>query len=138
MKKENRFAAATAAAVALLAAGFLLGRWAELPGSGGKKSAGAERAPLAAPGPARGMVTFRTGEAFRLRSGEWAVLEAGDLVEPGDTVKVVDNGAVDLQFGTLAAARLLWNSSAAFEAGRASCGTAPPPSRRWTPRREGN
>ncbi len=116
MKKENRFAAATAAAVALLGAGFLLGRWAELPGSGGKKSAGAERAPLAAPGPARGMVTFRTGEAFRLRSGEWAVLEAGDLVEPGDTVKVVDNGAVDLQFGTLAAARLLWNSSAAFEA----------------------
>ncbi len=117
MKKENRIAAAVAAGVALLAAGFLMGRLTNVPVPREEKAADgvpAAAAPLRLPGPGEGIVTFLTGGVFRNRAGIWEELAAGDLVAEGDTVKVVENAAADLQFGGLAAVRLLQNSSAAF------------------------
>ncbi len=52
------------------------------------------------------MVTFLSGEAFILRSGNWEPVEIGDLIVKEDTIRVADDSYCEIQFGNTAAVRI--------------------------------
>jgi hypothetical protein len=69
-------------------------------------------APFELPKANEGIVTFLAGEGFVLRGGTIEALEIGIRVRAGDSIKIVDIGYCEIQFGGLAAMRMRENTSA--------------------------
>lgn len=73
-------------------------------------------APFELPSAGEGLVTFLSGDGFVGRGGVWEEVEIGSRVRAGDSIKVVENGTVEIQFGGLAVLRIRQNSSLVLEA----------------------
>jgi len=65
--------------------------------------------------PEKALVTFISGVSFVLQQNDWQLLEIGDYLQGGDTVKVAEDSYCELQFGGLAAVRIEANTILAIE-----------------------
>ena len=72
-------------------------------------------APVETPEYKQAMITFITGDVFRLEGGEWIYAEIGDFLEENDSIQVESDSYCEIQFGDRAVVRV------EAEIGRASC-----------------
>lgn len=78
--------------------------------------------PLSPPADQEGLVTYVAGEAFALRAGTWHLLEAGSKVGAGDLLRVVQDSALEIQWGADTLVRLGPDSLAVWSEVAAAAG----------------
>jgi hypothetical protein len=72
-------------------------------------------APMELPAGDEGLIIFLSGGGFRKRGNSWKEIEPGNIVGSGDSLRTVEGGAADVQFGEFAVVRLRQNSAAVFD-----------------------
>lgn len=65
-----------------------------------------ELAPVETPEYKQAMITFITGDVFRLEEGEWIYAEIGDFLEEDDSIQVESDSYCEIQFGDRAVVRV--------------------------------
>lgn len=65
-----------------------------------------ELAPVETPGYMQAMITFITGDVFRLEEGEWIYAEIGEFLEEDDSIQVESDSHCEIQFGDRAVVRV--------------------------------
>ena len=62
--------------------------------------------PVETPEYKQAMITFITGDVFRLEGGEWIYAEIGDFLEENDSIQVESDSYCEIQFGDRAVVRV--------------------------------
>ncbi len=70
--------------------------------------------PVETPEYRQALITFMSGDVFKLENGEWIYVEIGDLLEENDSIKVDIDSFCEIQFGDRAVIRVEENTELAL------------------------